>query len=63
MTAGTSAGQCLQLGLLDAVAVDLVPVVMGEAVPFLGGLSVEDVAVRRSDGLMQGDRGTTCCSR
>src|ERR1700709_1034707 len=29
VTAGTIAGQCLELGLLDAVAVDLVPVVMG----------------------------------
>ena len=27
--AGTIAGQCLELGLLDEVAVDLVPVVMG----------------------------------
>src|SRR4051794_9124552 len=30
VTAGTIAGQCLQAGLLDAVAVDLVPVVMGQ---------------------------------
>lgn len=30
VTAGTIARQCLELGLLDAVAVDLVPVVMGK---------------------------------
>jgi dihydrofolate reductase len=29
VTAGTVARQCLELGLLDEVAVDLVPVVMG----------------------------------
>ena len=30
VAAGTVAGQCLELGLLDEVAVDLVPVVMGD---------------------------------
>ena len=40
VTAGTIAGQCLELGLLDTVAVDLVPVVMGEGRPFFPGLSV-----------------------
>ena len=33
VTAGTVARQCLELGLLDAVAVDLVPVVMGDPPP------------------------------
>ena len=36
VTAGTIAGQCLELGLLDVVAMDLVPVVMGEGRPFFG---------------------------
>jgi dihydrofolate reductase len=41
---GTIARQCLELGLLDEVAVDLVPVVMGEGNrPFFGELSSEDV--------------------
>jgi dihydrofolate reductase len=36
---GTTARQCLDLGLLDEVAVDLVPVVMGEGNrPFFGEL-------------------------
>ena len=43
VTAGTIARQCLELGLLDAVAVDLVPVVMGKGRPSLGELSMEDV--------------------
>ena len=43
VTAGTIAAQCLQLGLLDVVAIDLVPVVMGGGRPFFPGLPVEDV--------------------
>jgi len=39
VTAGTIARQCLELGLLDAVAVDLVPVVMGKGRPYFGELS------------------------
>jgi len=42
-TAGTIAAQCLQLGLLETVAVDLVPVVMGEGRPFFPGLSDGDL--------------------
>jgi dihydrofolate reductase len=43
VAAGTIAAQCLQLGLLDAVAIDLVPVVMGGGRPFFPGMSVDDV--------------------
>jgi len=43
VTAGTIAAQCLQLGLLDVVAIDLVPVVMGGGRPFFPGLPLEDV--------------------
>ncbi len=43
VTAGTIARQCLELGLLDEVAVDLVPVVMGEGRPFFGTLTDGDV--------------------
>jgi len=45
VTAGTVAAQCLQLGLLDVVAIDLVPVVMGGGRPFFPGLPLEDVAL------------------
>lgn len=47
VTAGIIAGQCLELGLLDAVAVDLVPVVMGQGRAFFGELE--------SDGALLGD--------
>jgi dihydrofolate reductase len=40
---GTVAAQCLQLGLLDVVAIDLVPVVMGGGRPFFPGLEIDDV--------------------
>jgi dihydrofolate reductase len=40
---GTIAGQCLQLGLLDVVAIDLVPVVMGSGRPFFPDLPIDDV--------------------
>jgi dihydrofolate reductase len=44
VTAGVVAGQCLELGLLDEVAIDLVPVVMGGGRPFFGNADVDDVA-------------------
>ncbi len=43
VTAGTIAAQCLQLGLLDEVAIDLVPVVMGSGRPFFAGMPIADV--------------------
>jgi dihydrofolate reductase len=45
VAAGTIAAQCLELGLLDVVAIDLVPVVMGGGRPFFPGLSIADVAL------------------
>jgi dihydrofolate reductase len=49
VAAGTIAGQGLQLGLLDAVAYDLVPVVMGGGRPFFEGVPVEDIALGDPD--------------
>lgn len=40
VSAGTIARQCLELGLLDEVMIDLVPVVMGKGRPFFGELSL-----------------------
>jgi dihydrofolate reductase len=55
---GTIARQCLELGLLDEVAVDLVPVVMGEGNrPFFGELSREFV-LGNPTTCIQGDRVT-----
>ncbi len=59
VTGGTIARQCLDLGLLDEVAVDLVPVVMGEGNrPFFGRLSSEDVLLGNPTTCIQGDRVT-----
>jgi dihydrofolate reductase len=54
---GTIARQCLDLGLLDEVAVDLVPVVMGEGNrPFFGALSSPEVLLGNPTVCVQGDR-------
>ena len=59
VTGGTIARQALELGLLDEVAVDLVPVVMGEGNrPFFGTLSVQDVLLGNPTTCIQGDRVT-----
>jgi hypothetical protein len=56
---GTIARQCLELGLLDEVAVDLVPVVMGEGNrPFFGKLSADEVLLGNPSACVQGDRVT-----
>ena len=58
VTAGTIARQCLELGLLDAVAVDLVPVVMGKGRPYFGELTLDDVPLNDPTVCIQGDRVT-----
>jgi dihydrofolate reductase len=58
VSAGTIARQCLELGLLDAVAVDLVPVVMGRGRPFFGELSMDDVPLGDPTVCISGDRVT-----
>jgi dihydrofolate reductase len=58
VTAGTIAGQCLELGLLDEVAIDLVPVVMGAGRPFFGDVAVVDHALGDPTVTIQGDRVT-----
>jgi dihydrofolate reductase len=57
IASGTIARQCLELGLVDEVAVDLVPVVMGAGNrPFLGELSSGDVLLGNPTVCVQGDR-------
>jgi dihydrofolate reductase len=58
VTAGTIAGQALELGLLDEIAIDLVPVVMGKGRPFFGTLTLQDVALGDPTVCIQGDRVT-----
>jgi dihydrofolate reductase len=56
--AGTIAGQCLELGLLDEVLIDLVPVVMGQGRAFFGGTSADDVVLEDPSVCIQGDQVT-----
>jgi dihydrofolate reductase len=58
VTAGVVAGQCLERGLLDEVAIDLVPVVMGGGRHFFGNATVEDVALGSPTTCLRGDRVT-----
>lgn len=59
VAAGTIAGQCLALGLLDEVAIDLVPVVLGSGRPFFGGdVDLEDHPLGDPTVCVQGDRVT-----
>ncbi len=58
VTAGTIARQCLELGLLDAVAIDLVPVVMGRGRPYFGELSMDDAPLGDPTVCIQGERVT-----
>lgn len=59
ITGGTIARQCLDAGLLDEVAVDLVPVVMGEGNrPFFGQVGSQDVLLGNPTVCVQGDRVT-----
>jgi dihydrofolate reductase len=47
--------QCLDLGLLDAVMVDLVPVILGTGRPFLAGvadtINLEDPVITAGQGV------------
>lgn len=56
VAAGTIARQCLELGLLDEVAVDLAPVVMGKGRPFFGEFSLEDVPLGNPTVCIPSDR-------
>jgi dihydrofolate reductase len=59
VTAGTIAGQCLALGLLDEVAIDLVPAVLGGGRPYFGGdVDLEDFVLGDPVECIQGDRVT-----
>ena len=59
VSGGTIARQCLELDLLDEVAVDLVPVIMGQGNrPFFGQLSSQDVLLGNPTVCRQGDRVT-----
>jgi dihydrofolate reductase len=56
VAAGTIARQCFDLGLLDAVAMDLVPVVMGGGRPYFGELDPGDVPLGDPTPCIPSDR-------
>ncbi len=56
VAAGTIARQCLEAGLLDEVAIDLVPVVFGGGRPFFGELSPGDLPLGDPTTCIQSDR-------
>jgi len=58
VTGGTIARQCLEAGLLDEVAIDLVPVIMGEGRPFFGKLDRDDIVIGDPTLCIQGDQVT-----
>ncbi|MEP7113951.1 MAG: dihydrofolate reductase, partial [Ilumatobacteraceae bacterium] len=58
VAAGTIAGQCLGLGLLDEVAIDLVPVVMGGGRAFFVDVPIADHMFGDPTVCIQGDRVT-----
>jgi dihydrofolate reductase len=58
VTGGTIARQCLEAGLLDEVAIDLVPVIMGEGRPFFGKLAGDDIVLGDPTLCIQGDQVT-----
>jgi dihydrofolate reductase len=59
ISGGTIARQCLELDLLDEVAIDLVPVVMGAGNrPFFGQLESDEVTLDNPTVCIRGDRVT-----
>jgi dihydrofolate reductase len=57
LSAGDLAGQALELGLIDELRVDLVPVVLGAGVRFFGGFAKSPLLLE-NPSVVQGDRVT-----
>jgi dihydrofolate reductase len=58
VAAGTLAGQCLSAGLLDAVAMDLVPVVLGAGRPYFASSGHSVTRLGDPTTVVQSDRVT-----
>ena len=54
--AGEVGGQALALGLIDYVAIDLVPVVFGRGKPYFGSLANGHLLLEAPDVVIQGNR-------
>ena len=58
VTAGDIGGQALELGLIDHVAIDVVPVVFGTGKKYFGALAKAEVLLEDPEVVIQGDRVT-----
>jgi dihydrofolate reductase len=58
VTAGKLASQCLELGLIDEVWFDLVPVLLGSGVPFFDELKAAPILLEGPDLIVEGSRVT-----
>ena len=58
VTAGKLASQCLELGLIDEVWFDLVPVLLGSGVPFFDELTTAPILLDGPDLIVEGSRVT-----
>jgi len=58
VTAGTIASQCLELGLLDEVSIDLVPVLLGGGAPFFDQFKAAPILLDGPTLVLQGERVT-----
>jgi len=58
VTAGKVASQCLELGLIDEIWIDLVPVLLGSGVPFFEELKAAPILLDGPNLLVEGSRVT-----
>jgi len=58
VTPGNIASQCLELGLLDVIWIDFVPVLLGSGVRFLDELKAAPILLDGPDLLVEGSRVT-----
>src|SRR3954454_10579690 len=56
VTAGDIGGQALSLGLIDNVAIDVVPVIFGAGKPYFGTFADGALMLENPDVVIQGDR-------
>lgn len=55
---GQGHSQCLELGLLDEVSIDLVPVLLGGGVPFFDQLKAAPILLDGPSLVVEGERVT-----
>ena len=58
VTPGKIASQCLELGLLDEISIDLVPVLLGSGVPFFDQLKAAPILLDGPSLVVEGERVT-----